>query len=798
MKRGEGIILVMMRILSEKKGNVTIILLGLISVMLIMVMGLSRRMSSHTQLLTLSDYTQISRYFLESYAGDILQQINLDVNKPNSDLYKAFRDPPADRPLGTSFYKQSGALKELAEELNIQIQSPPVITFAGSEEIGYPPGFDCPAPIKGREKRGLLEIVCKAKFYGRMYTLRVQYPFTVVMRMTPILKDFILFADRIAREHGDDKIGPNDNINIMLTRDGKHPLEFDSGIVNHNRMRPGNKYRPMILLPPLDPVEYASAAISGKVFLGPSDDSIYLNLAGDTREEEVDTVGQAGNGMVSASDGELFLVTPDTFKVFDKASAKYQYMTLFQKPSGANVRMMGMEIPIKYNQLAKMGLLGFSQEIVPQYADSIFSGAAYTVENFLNSGSNASEFWRLLKDTGSGYGEGFMALASGLKLMGLKPDDKNFGHVNRQIFGNVLSRFFVLTFWWPPSGGGVPLIYDENRNPTDFPTTTVSLYDYKFEPMYPNLRFQDFMSRMVSGKNWNPRMSSAANLPEGFLAYNYDGNNANEAENKNTIFTNSNFTANDGFRANDKFENLMRDWFRVTEAGSRLQKGIEARVGKSFATDEEFLEAAGINENKFMVNGIVYVAGGLKMPALDMKNEDIGGGVILVDGPIELENITRGYKLDTSDFKLGNYGAMYFRGPAFDMYQKWKTEITQESFLTFVSLRGDPITIKGEALIGVHLINLNTTQSSPYGQIVWGPLVRKEIVFCGGIACNFLDLPERLLEFGRIESSCRHLRAPFFMYHSAMSAQEPAMAVQMMENMRGYMLTAEKVTDETD
>ncbi|EKD83959.1 MAG: hypothetical protein ACD_39C00336G0001, partial [uncultured bacterium] len=513
---------------------------------------------------------------------------------------------------------------------------------------------------------------------------------------------------------------------------------------------------------------------------------------GDTREEELDTVGQAGSGLVSASVGEMFLVSPDTFKVFGN-DAKYQYMTVFQKPNGTAVRMMGMEVPIKYNQLAKMGILGFSQEIVPQYSESIFSGAAYTVEHFLNTGDNACEFWRTLKDSGSGYGEGFMALASGLKLMGLKPDDINFGHVNRQVFGNVLSRFFVLTFWWPPSGGGVPLRYDENRSPGDFPTTSVGLYEYRFEPISSDLRFQDFMSRMVSGKNWNPRMSSIDNLPEGFMPFNYDPD-----EKAKRILTNMKFTGSEGFKANDKFENLARDWFRITEPASRLQKGIEARVGKSFASGEEFLEAAGVNNDKFMVNGVVYVAGPLIMPPLKMKNENIGGGIILVDGPIELDNITRGYDLDTDEFKLGDYGAMLFRGPAFDHYQKWKTEITQENFLTFVSLRGDPITIKGEALLGVHLINLNARQPSPYGQIVWGPSIRKEIVFCGGIACNYLDLPDRLLEFGQVESSCHHLRAPFFMYHSAMSAPEPAYAVQMMENMRGYMLTAERAADEVD
>ncbi|PKL50591.1 MAG: hypothetical protein CVV42_02380 [Candidatus Riflebacteria bacterium HGW-Riflebacteria-2] len=787
----------MMRKLSLKKGNVTVILLGLISVMLIMVMGLSRRMSSHSQLLTLSDYTQISRYFLESYAGDVLQQINLDVNKPGSALYEAFREPPSNRELSTDFYEKSGMLSEMEEELGIEIVSPLTITFSGSEEIGYPPGFQCPPHLKGTEKRGLLEIVCRARFYGRVYTLRVQYPFTVVMRMTPVLKDFVLFADRIAREQGDDKIGPNDNLNIMLTRDGKHPDIFESGIVNHNSLQPGNRYRPMVMLPPLDPIEYASSAVSGKIFLGPADESIFLNLAGDTREEEVDTVGQAGSGLIRASSGEMFLVTPDIFKVFDSAS-KYQHMTVFQKPDGSPVRMMGMEVPIKYNQLAKMGILGFSQEIVPQYSESIFSGAAYTVENFLNTGSSASEFWRKLKDGGSGYGEGFMALSSGLKLMGIKPDDINFGHVNREIFGNVLSRFFVLTFWWPPSGGGVPLEYDENRSPNDFPTTTVSLYTYKFEPLYSNLKFQDFMSRMVSGKNWNPGVSGVANPPEGFMPYNYGPDKANPDKMKKQILSNFDFSAADGFTAGERLDRMMSNWFRVTSDNSPQLNGIDVRIGRAFASGEEFLEAAGYETGKFMVNGVVYVAGPLEVPELDMENENIGGGVILVDGPIELHNITRGYKLDTNDFKLGAYGAMLFRGPAFDHYQKWKTEITQENFLTFVSLRGDAITISGEALLGVHLVNLNPLQSSPYDQIVWARSVRKEIVFCGGIACNFLNLPKRLLEFGTIDNSCDHLRAPFFIYHSAMASSEPAYAVQLMENMRGYMLTAERAPGEDD
>jgi hypothetical protein len=79
---------------------------------------------------------------------------------------------------------------------------------------------------------------------------------------------------------------------------------------------------------------------------------------------------------------------------------------------------------------------------------------------------------------------------------------------------------------------------------------------------------------------------------------------------------------------------------------------------------------------------------------------------------------------------------------------------------------------------------------------MWSSSVNKEILFCGGIACNYLNLPERLREFGRIESACNIVKAPFFLYHSAMSAQEPSLAVQIMEDMRGYRLTAGKARDD--
>lgn len=763
--------------LHRKKGNITIILLGLISVMLVMVMALSKRMTGHTQLLTLSDYTQITRYFLESYVGDVLQQINAQINDPDSELYQAFRGAPGRQKLSTAFYKPAGLLKKLSDELKVEMQLPPEIVFSHAEALPYPTGFDCPNNLRGKEKKGLLEIVCKAKFHGRQYVLRVQYPFTVVMKMVPVLKDFMLWVDKIGAEQGRDKMGPNDHLNIMFTKEGRHPEEPDSAalsLARNIRVKPGFKYRPFILLPPLDDNEYKNPKLAGNVFLGPSDEAVYLNLAGDTREAAADAHGAESGEEFTASVGEMFLVSPEALQVGDVKKG-FDYVQVFINKKEQFVRMMGQEIELKHKLIAKMGVLGFSNEVVPETGE-IFKDSSYTPEDFFNAGSAASEFWQKVES----FGHGYMAFSSGLKLMGIRPDLG--GHAKRQIFGNVLARFFIMTFWYPRFGGGLPLQYDENIGPGNYPEKVFTWGKDTFEPALEGQKYQDFMSRLVSGKNWNPRTGK---VPPDFMPLNADY----EQEIKD-IFLEGKFAGNDGFTAKAKLEELGRNWFAVETTAGRVANGAESRIGRTYSSGDEFLEAAGVKQGKFKINGVVYVKGPLKIPPLKMKNSEIGGGVVLVDGPIQIDSITRGYDIDTAQFKLGPAGNMLRQGPAYDFYQKIKTEITQESFITFVSLSGDPITIRGELLIGVHLINLHDKNNMPYDQILWSSGIRKEIVFVGGIACNYLNLPKRLEEFGQIKSSCSLLKAPFFLYHSAMAAKEPAMAVQMMENMRGYLLTA--------
>ena len=140
----------------------------------------------------------------------------MNVNEPDSELYNAFRGPPGRQKLKTGFYKPAAMLKKLADELKIELQLRPRLFFAG-RRTGYPPGFDCPNDFKGSERRACSKSSARQNFTAASMRC-VCNTFTVVMRMTPVLKDFMLFVDKIAAEQGRDKIGPNDHLNIMFTK----------------------------------------------------------------------------------------------------------------------------------------------------------------------------------------------------------------------------------------------------------------------------------------------------------------------------------------------------------------------------------------------------------------------------------------------------------------------------------------------------------------------------------------------------------------------------------------------------
>lgn len=767
----------------SKKGNTTIILLGVLSVMILMTFALSRRMSSHTQLLTMSDYTQISRYFLESYAGDIMQNLKKQVNDENSKISKEFRAAQNLTEINIDdFYKFNNAseLKNLANDLEMENVSAKM-TLLYVENLKYPFEFS-PKSDFFNEKKGVLQLICNAQFKEKKYTLKICYKFTNVFRLTPILKDFILYSDKIGREQGIDKIGFQDKINLMFTAQGYHSMPKNSTaaktyeeklnqtlpLMGNNYAQLTEKLRPMILLQPLiGGNKYNSKEYSGKIYLGPSNEAVYINLAGEPSDKTLSEAGQAGEiyKMLKPSDlglqGEEFKVIP-----------------LLEDKNGNKISVPAQSVDMMHQgHKVIFGIMGFSFETI-----NFLEGTIRNHSAFLNTGSNANDFWKQIENS-----KGYMAFSSGLKLLGLKSEEQST--LNREIFGNVFARFFVFSFWQPgTSANGQPLEYNLNKNIADIEKAETGMgrkLEFKAEN---NKTYKEFMSKMVSGNHFSVNSKVDGNL---FMPL--DKNQL-----KKTL-KESDFCANDGARFGSlKFDNFSKAWFyRNGKLGE-----IVKRIGHVFENQNEFKEFVGLNNKNpsFKIGGIVHIKGkkGLEIDKLDMPNNLIDGGIILVDGPIKIGNITRGQSIDNSKFSLTAEIPQI-------KYTEWlesddeNLKITKDKFITFVSLKGEPITITGETLLGVHLINLYDSYNQKYDQIKWQTKDKnKEIIFLGGIACNYLNLSERLKEFGKIKSSCDVLNAPFFMYHPEMASDEPSIAVQISQAMHTYSLTSEVAEEKND
>lgn len=720
--------------------------------MLIMVAAMSRRMSGHSQLLTLGDYTQISRYFLESYVGDVMQQMRYASNNPKSTFSKEICDSISDadtsKKLSISFYNASDQLITLAHELEIDIsKSKPTLEIINTEPLNYPAGIDAGAQ-NGKEKKGLLQLTCECVFRKREYKLTVQYPFIVVFRVTPVLKEFMLFVDNMAKEQA-----TNDTINILKIGKDKIAETQDLG------QRSGNyDIKPFVLLQPLDQ-KYDAKETSGRIYLGPSDRAIYINLAG---------------GSSDCSVNETFLVWEKD--IGQDTEATLSDVPVFKRRDGSDISLPGSVIPLMYDDTANMGVMGFGEDF-----SEVFEETAWKPEHFLGEGDDASTYWGSMKKKYGNEAAKAMNYASALKLYGLNVGDKIT--TARSIYGNVFARFMLLTFWNPYSGQGTPLVYDPHLTIDQVPEAR----DYrngvrKFVPQ-DNLGYQFFQSRIMSGFNWETQKNNLSQYKY-FMPLNV-------ADNSHDIYSEADFTAPDGFSLDGslKFHDFGKTWFRVSKNSSEEQSPIEQRIGRAFTSQEEFEEAVGYPK-KFKVNGIVYVKGNLNLGDMNLSPDDCSGGVVLVDGNITLGNIYRGKKINASSFLLKDHSAedcfKHWNDPAHEDY------IAQDKMLTFVSLNGNIITLNGNVLLGVQLITLADHNGSG-DQISWK--AKDGIIFYGSIACSRLNLTKRVQEFYEAKVHDEILDAPFFMYPPEMATSTTSLAVQIMENMRGYKLNTGKVFD---
>ncbi len=500
----------------DKKGNLTALLVMIIAFMILMTAILAKRMSSHTQLLTLSDYTQISRYFLESYIGEVMQKVRHEVSQPNSSLAQEIcKNIEEINPNLTPLlhYSPSSALKDLAKsygneikikESDFQIELIDKEDNSDDNDIGalpYPDKIN-PGPQKGKEKKGVIQITCKCEFMKREYTLVVQYPFTVVYRMTPILKDFMLFVDNLYDEQNEynsiyynsdtrTKNNNMDTLNILSVKTGQllDESNIPPNIRDHNNSKlpnfglmNGDKFRPLALQlmydddnGRIDLVEISKK--TGMVYLGPTDvtlkNSIYLNLAGTTLYyKDPESTKHIYNFK------DISVINPQYFEMdlsdvtkqsFGLDNNFYSFLT--------NYPLLTMDNRDSANQWLKFGYVGFSNEM-----PELFEGSHYDLEEFLGDDLN------LIKNTywGGIYNnpKDFISYSSGLKLFsnsmfntnedyledqyGEFPEG-NFASPTRQIFGNVFGRFFVFSFFHCHDGAEVPLKYQ--------PTSTISEYN---------------------------------------------------------------------------------------------------------------------------------------------------------------------------------------------------------------------------------------------------------------------------------------------------------------------------------
>ncbi|HEY9069695.1 MAG TPA: hypothetical protein VIV61_05525 [Candidatus Ozemobacteraceae bacterium] len=723
-----------------QRGTITVILLGLISVIVVFAFSISRRLSSHTQLLTVGDHTQIARYFLESYAGDLLRQVAAQANTDGSEIHTAFRRPDAgDAALTLPSYKPNSLLSELQKELGIEFTGTPKIGIRGVKPLLYPEVVQPPETLRGTEKHGYLSVSCSIRFNKKPYYISLRVPFMVTMRMTPVLREFVLFCDRIHLEQ-QRPYGSQDRINITFTKDSDHPKDVPPAYSAY-------KGQPWILWP--TPGFETDRNRCGRVFLGADDRPIYLNLAGEKNFQ----------GFMS----DLWQVFPEWIKV-NKAGTKFQLQPIFLDTTGKAISLRGIDVPLKFrNHLAKIGILGFCHEITPDADDGLFANSSRDLRDIMGPDP---AFQALVNENPQA-----LALASSLKLFGKNgepadPDNPYYGPA-REVFGKVFGRFLMITFFEYPSaqGGGQPLPYNPNSAFVPPPFATFNnVSEVTFEPAEPGQRYGDYMSRVVSGG------LDVAAAADSYLCVNP------ESKKTRRPFGFTEFAPADGTRLKGRFDAFGPAWFSIDpkkKAGDPLLPTVQSRISRTFPNQAAFLKYAGDGKTTFRVDGVVYVKGDLTLG--DITATDVRGGVVLVEKEIRLGNITRGIDFSQPEKAL------------IPELTKKIAELKQDELLTFVSLSGRPIKLAGDKQVGVQLVSMSPTVGVPCTQITWEAIKRP--VFCGGIAVNTPNMAERVREFGRAGAD------PIFFYVPAMADPKPSTSVCIRPFMAGYRLSIDEVKE---
>lgn len=721
------------------------IILGLISVMLLFAVTVARRKSGQVQLLTIVDQTQIARFFLESYAGDILNQLRLHSNTPGTTAFDEFRKAGSGErtfTLTPDLYQPSYLLQDLKKRYDIEFEGSPVIKVASMTILPYPSCLEVPQKVS--EKKGNLYLEIRAKFRERIYQLRVRYPAQLVMYMTPLLKEFVLFFDRLNLEQPE-PFGAKDNLNILYTKRSDHPTktsnEFNLSIPSDCEKFSG---KPWLLMPTQG--GESNFDKNGRVFFGQDSSKIYLNLAGEMHFRGFDLETNQSDGAMT----DLWFVPSQAFVVNTNKTPVLMH-PFDTRPGNLGMvtfRCLNIKHPTM-QYITRQSFVGFSAEI-DDLPDGNFLNPNFSMNVFL---SKDPSFQKLAAD------RKHLKLASPFKLYGLSYESNgNAGPPppSRQIFGNVFSRFFKIAVW-ESSLGPRPLHYvPEAIGNSSFRPPPAELLGQS-EPWDPSLAsesYSDYMSTTVSGGD-----PGSAQAPQ--MAYNLEG-----AIPK--MLSYRDFCPADGVKMKGPFSDFAADYYGIKNSDPGLvKKSVLSRICRYFPDQESFKKYAGLSENPphFWVDGIMYIKGPLDLPDLTFAN--VRGGVVLVDGPIKLGNITRGLPdLKTS----AGMDAMY----------KLIKDLKQREFLTFVSLEGSQITLKEDYQVGVQVISLKPGISAPENQIKWEK--GQNVVFVGGVAVSTPKVIDRIKDFKE---------TPFFFFAPTMASSTPEMAVYLAQEMETYEMFVE-------
>jgi hypothetical protein len=582
---------------SNGSGSSLFIVIGVLSLLAVIVTFLFYSTRSRIAVTKIHDQNKVVRYFLESYAGDILFQLRENANNKETKVYEQFRQAlkNLDRiDIDTGFYDKSELLKFMETNPFGMLRSShsllePQIYMTQPQPLKLPEMFDI-SEYKTAEYQSHLSISCGIELNDKKYRLKVEYPFKLVSLALPLLREFVFFADQLHLEQSD--AFENDKINLVGIKDGE--IAPSSG-------------KPIIIGP--NQAEEKTETL-GQIFFGSDNKPVYLNIAG----EKIFRSGKMN---------DLWMITPEFLDPV-KADTPEFISHVLGFYSGRYFRTV--KIPVTSDKFVFCYVLGFSTENL----DPVNGHFAKTSLNFRNLFSGDPAFERLegVSD------DSVFAKASAIKPYGIKPEKEEYYlGPNRRIYGDVFSRFFMFSrFEW----------YDNGLRRSDLPHDSIP-DGIPFETQ-PGTNYEHYMTRIVSAG-----LDYDYNRP---VPFHYCPTNRNDKVLPERIRA-KDFVGIDGLKLKKGFANYASEFLltnlRPEQRVGNVANTIWQRVTYEFATQKEFKRFVKAGENEFRVNGICYIKDDLNLSD-GIVNEKIVGGIVLVDGDITLGNIDRG--LDFNDDKM--------------------------------------------------------------------------------------------------------------------------------------------------